>query len=409
MPPHNKPLFPIIERLPGYPLAEVVEQMNRQRREGADVINLGMGNPDGATPDFVVDKLCEAARKNKNHRYSVSRGIPKLRKAVCDMYERRWGVKLDFDQEAVVTMGAKEGLSHLILAITAPGDMVLAPNPTYPIHYFAPIIARASVRDIRMDDPGNYFSNLARAVKTVHPRPKILIASFPSNPTGHVVDLKFFEELIAFAKKNDLLVIHDLAYADTCFDGYVAPSILQVEGAKDVAVELYSMSKGYNMPGWRVAFALGNAAMIAALKKIKSYLDYGMFQPIQIAATVCLNDGADFAHETAALYQHRRDVFIDGLAKIGWNIPRPKATMFVWAKIPESFAHLDSVEFAKLLLKEADVCCAPGIGFGEYGEGHVRFALVENEKRIQQAVRGIKKWFQEAGTRADAKKLRQIV
>lgn len=409
MPISDKPQFPILERLPGYPLAEVVDQMNRQRREGADVINLGMGNPDGATPDFIVDKLCEAARKIKNHRYSVSRGIPKLRKAVCDMYERRWGVKLDYDHEAVVTMGAKEGLSHLILAITSPGDMVLAPNPTYPIHYFAPIIARASVRDIRLDSIEDYFSNLSRAVKTVHPRPKILICSFPANPTGHVVDVSFFKELVQFAKKNGLWIVHDLAYADTCFDGYEAPSILQVDGAKDVAVELYSMSKGYNMPGWRVAFALGNPAMIAALKKIKSYLDYGMFQPIQIAATVCLNDGAVFARENAALYQRRRDVIVDGLGKIGWEIPKPKATMFVWAKIPDAFSRLDSVEFAKLLLKEADVCCAPGIGFGEYGEGHVRFALVENEKRIQQAVRGIKKWFQGAGAEDGKRKLRSAV
>lgn len=387
--------FPILERLPGYPLAEVVEQMNAQRREGADVINLGMGNPDGASPEFVVDKLCEAARKSKNHRYSVSRGIPKLRQALCAMYERRFGVKIDPDTEAVATMGAKEGLSHLILAITAPGDMVLAPNPTYPIHYFAPIIARASVRDIRLGDLNDYFSNLSRAMRTVHPRPKILICSFPANPTGHVVDLDFFKELIAFAKKNSLWLVHDLAYADIAFDGYEPPSILQVDGAKDVAVELYSLSKGYNMAGWRVAFAAGNAAMIAALKKIKSYLDYGMFQPIQIAATVCLNEGDAFARENSGVYQHRRDVLIDGLDKIGWRIEKPKATMFVWAKIPEAFSKLDSVAFAKLLLKEADVCSAPGIGFGEYGEGHVRFALIENEKRLQQAVRNIKKWWQD--------------
>lgn len=387
--------FPILERLPGYPLAEVVEQMNAQRREGADVINLGMGNPDGASPDFVVDKLCEAARKSKNHRYSVSRGIPKLRQALCAMYERRFGVKIDPDTEAVATMGAKEGLSHLILAITAPGDMVLAPNPTYPIHYFAPIIARASVRDIRLGDLNDYFSNLSRAMRTVHPRPKILICSFPANPTGHVVDLDFFKELVAFAKKNSLWLVHDLAYADIAFDGYEPPSILQVDGAKDVAVELYSLSKGYNMAGWRVAFAAGNAAMIAALKKIKSYLDYGMFQPIQIAATVCLNEGDAFARENSGVYQHRRDVLIDGLDKIGWRIEKPRATMFVWAKIPEIFSNLDSVAFAKLLLKEADVCSAPGIGFGEYGEGHVRFALIENEKRLQQAVRNIKKWWQD--------------
>lgn len=388
--------FPIIERLPGYPLAEIVEQMQAQRRLGADVINLGMGNPDGATPDFVVDKLCEAAKKSKNHRYSVSRGIPKLRKALCDMYERRWGVALDMDHETVATMGAKEGLSHLVLAITAPGDMVLVPNPTYPIHYFAPIIARASVRDIRCNVMEDFFSNLSRAMKTVHPKPKILICSFPSNPTGHCVDVAYFKELIKFAKANGLWVVHDLAYADIAFDGYEPPSILQVDGAKDVAIELYSLSKGYNMPGWRVAFAAGNRAMITALKKIKSYLDYGMFQPIQIAATVCLNDGSEHARQISKMYEKRRDILVDGLNKIGWQIAKPKATMFIWAKIPDAFSHLDSVEFAKLLLKEADVCVAPGIGFGEYGEGHVRFALVENEKRLQQAVRSIKKFLASA-------------
>lgn len=387
--------FSILHRLPGYPLAEVVEQMQTQRREGADVINLGMGNPDGATPDFIVDKLCEAAKKSKNHRYSVSRGIPKLRQAVCDLYKRRWDVSLDFDHEVVATMGAKEGLAHLILAITQPGDMVLAPNPTYPIHYFAPVIARANVRDIRCQKEDDFFSNVSRAMRTVHPRPKVLICSFPSNPTAYCVDVKFFEELVSFAKKNELLLVHDLAYADISFDGYEPPSIMQASGAKDIAVELYSMSKGYNMPGWRVAFAVGNSTMIAALKKIKSYLDYGMFQPIQIAATVCLNEGGEFAKENSSLYQRRRDVFVDGMNKIGWQIEKPKATMFVWAKVPDTFSHLSSLEFSKLLLKEADVCCAPGIGFGEYGEGYVRFALVENEKRIQQAVRCVKKWFQE--------------
>ncbi|MFH1357916.1 MAG: aminotransferase class I/II-fold pyridoxal phosphate-dependent enzyme [bacterium] len=385
--------FALIERLPPYPLTEVVAQMTQLRIKGHDVINLGMGNPDMPSADFVVDKLCEAAKKNKNHRYSVSRGIPKLRMAVCELYERRYGVKLNFDDEVVVTMGAKEGLSHLIMAITQPGDVVLAPNPTYPIHYFAPVIARANVRDIRCDDMDFYFRNIERAIKTVHPRPKVLICSFPSNPTGFCVEKPFFKDLIKFAKKYGVYIVHDLAYADLCFDGYEAPSILQIDGAKKYAVELYSMSKGYNMPGWRVAFALGNPRMIHALKKIKSYLDYGMFQPIQIAATVALNNGDRFVNENCLVYQNRRDVFVDGMNKIGWQIDKPKATMFVWAKIPDKFVKQGSLKFSKLMLKEAHVCCAPGIGFGEYGDEFVRFALVENEKRIRQAVRGIKSWL----------------
>lgn len=386
----KQPEFSVIQRLPPYVLSEVVAQMNSQRKKGEDIINLGMGNPDGPTPQFIVDKLCEAAQKHKNHRYSVSRGIPKLRMAVCDWYMRRYNVKLDFDDETVATMGAKEGLSHLIMAITQPGDVVLAPNPTYPIHYYAPVIAGANVRDIRLENLDDYFVNLQKAIKTVHPKPKYLICSFPSNPTCYTVELDFFKDLVKFAKKHDLMIIHDLAYADLTFDGYVAPSILQVKGAKEICVELFSMSKGYNMPGWRVAFACGNKYLVAALKKIKSYLDYGMFQPIQIAATVALNEGDDFVKQNAKLYQDRRDVFIDGLAKIGWDIPKPKATMFVWAKIPDKFLKMGSFKFAKKMLTEAKVCCSPGVGFGEYGDEYVRFALVENEKRIQQAVRGIK-------------------
>ena len=386
--------FSLISRLPPYPLAEIVEQMQAQRKQGCDVINLGMGNPDGDSPDFVVDKLCEAAHKAKNHRYSVSRGIPKLRQAVCDWYQRKFAVRLDPDHEAVVTMGAKEGLSHLILAITQPGDMVLVPNPTYPIHYYAPILARCSVRDIRCDVMDGFFDNLSRAMKTVHPTPRLLICSFPSNPTGHVVDLKFFEELVAFAKAHQLYIIHDLAYADLTFDGYEAPSLMQANGAKDVGVELYSMSKGYNLAGWRVAFAVGNQKLVAALKKIKSYFDYGLFQPIQIAATVCLNDGDAFAKQNAEVYRRRRDILVEEFAKSGWGMPTPMATMFIWARIPEKFSHLSSVEFSKQMLKHANVCCAPGIGFGEFGEGHVRFALVENEKRIQQAAKSVKRWMQ---------------
>ena len=389
--------FGLIERLPGYPLAEVVQQMSDLRKKGFDIINLGMGNPDLPTADFVVDKLCEAAKKPKNHRYSVSRGIPKLRLAMCDWYKRHYGVKLDFDDEVIATIGAKEGLSHLILAITQPGDVVLSPNPTYPIHYFAPVIARANVRDIRCDTLDDYMLNLERAVKTVHPRPKVMICSFPSNPTGHCVDLKFFKELVKYAKKGGIYIVHDLAYADICFDGYKAPSILQVPGAKDIAVEIYSLSKGYSMPGWRVAFTVGNKRMVAALRKIKSYLDYGMFQPIQIAATVALNDGDKFVKDTCQIYQDRRDCFVDGFNNFGWNIAKPKATMFVWARIPEKLAGKGSLHFSKQMLDRAGVCCAPGIGFGEFGDDHVRFALVENEKRTRQAMKAIKKWFKEEG------------
>lgn len=394
--PKKSTSFGLIERLPGYPLAEVVQQMSSLRQKGQDIINLGMGNPDLPTPDFVVEKLAEAAHNHKNHRYSVSRGIPKLRMALCDWYKRRFDVSLDFDHETIVTMGAKEGLSHLILAITQPGDMVLAPSPTYPIHYFAPVIARSNVRDIPCNDIDSFFANVEYSVATVHPRPKVLVCSFPSNPTGVCVEVSFFKDLVRFAKKHDLYVIHDLAYADLCFDGYNAPSILQVPGAKDVAVELYSMSKGYNMPGWRVAFASGNPRMIAALKKIKSYLDYGMFQPIQIAATVALNKGDKFVAENCKIYETRRDVLVDNLNRMGWETPKPKATMFVWAKIPEKLAKKGSLHFSKEMLKNAGVCCAPGIGFGAYGEGYVRFALVENEKRIRQAVKGIKLWYKKA-------------
>ena len=387
--------FSLINRMPIYPLSEIVASMQNLRRKGADVINLGMGNPDGASPDFVVDKLCESAQKSKNHRYSVSKGIFKLRQAICSWYQRKYDVALDADEETVATMGAKEGLSHLIFATSQPGDVLLAPNPTYPIHYFAPILARANVRDIDLRDMNLYFQKLEKAIKTVHPKPKFLICCFPSNPTTDVVDLEFFKDLVAFCKKNDLYIIHDLAYADLCFDGYKAPSLLQVNGAKDIAVELYSMSKGYNMPGWRVAFTSGNKDMVKALTKIKSYLDYGMFQPIQIAATVCLNEGDEFAKKNSDIHQKRRDLFIEELAKIGWQVKKPKATMFIWAKIPEQFGHLNSVEFATEMLFKANVCVAPGIGFGEFGEGYVRFAMIENDKRLKQAVKNIKKWFNE--------------
>lgn len=382
--------FQRINRLPPYVLGQVVAQMTAQRKKGDDVINLGMGNPDLPTPQHIVDKLVEAAQKPKNHRYSVSRGIPKLRKAICDWYKSNYDVDLDWDHEAVAVMGAKEGLSHLILAVTQPGDIVLVPNPSYPIHLYAPVISGADVRSVRMDDMENFFPSLEKAIKSVFPKPRFLILSFPSNPTTEVVDLAFFEKVIAIAKENEMYVIHDLAYADLTFDGYKAPSILQVKGAKDVAVELYSLSKGYSMPGWRVGFVCGNRELVGALTKIKSYFDYGMFQPVQIAATVALNGPQSCVQEHCDIYKKRRDVLCEGLTKAGWVIEKPKATMFVWAKIPDKYSSLGSLEFSKLLLSEAKVCVSPGIGFGEYGEGYVRFALVENEKRIAQAVRGIK-------------------
>lgn len=387
----NQSQFPRMDRLPPYVLSEVTTQMNLLRKEGHDVINLGMGNPDLPTPPHIVNKLLEAAQKGKNHRYSVSRGIPKLRQAICDWYQRRYNVELDWDHEAIAVMGAKEGLSHLIMAITQPGDIVLVPNPSYPIHLYAAIIAGADIRGIRMDQFQDFFPYLERALKTIFPKPKYMILSFPSNPTTHIVDLDFFERVVHFAKKNDIKIIHDLAYADLNFDGYEAPSILQVKGAKDVAVEIYSMSKGYSMPGWRVGFVCGNREMVAALTRIKSYLDYGMFQPIQIAATVALNASDSHVKKISEIYRKRRDILCDELNKAGWTIEKPKATMFVWGKIPEKFEAMGSLEFSKHLISEAHVCVSPGIGFGEYGEGFVRFALVENEKRIRQAVKSIKK------------------
>lgn len=388
----KKPVtFPRISRLPPYILSEVTSQMNSARKQGHDIINLGMGNPDLPTPPHIVAKLIEAAQKPKNHRYSVSRGIPKLRQAMCNWYERHYQVKLDWDHEVIATMGAKEGLSHLILAVTEPGDMVMVPNPSYPIHLYAAVIAGANIHGLRMDSLADFFISLEQSLATLKPKPKVLIVSFPSNPTTHTVDLDFFERLIGIAKKEGVYVIHDLAYADLTFDGYKAPSILQVKGAKDIAVELYSLSKGYSMPGWRVGFVSGNRDLVGALTRIKSYLDYGMFQPVQIAATVALNGPDAPVHEICSIYQERRDVLCDGLTKVGWTIARPKATMFVWAKIPDKYSSLGSLEFSKLLISKAGVCVSPGLGFGEYGEGYVRFALVENANRIRQAVRGIKK------------------
>jgi alanine-synthesizing transaminase len=382
--------FPRLQRLPPYVLSAVADLMKEARRKGEDIINLGMGNPDIPTPKPVVEKLIEAAQKPVNHRYSLSRGIPKLREAITAWYKRHYAIELDPEKEAIVTLGAKEGLSHLVLAMTSPGDVVLVPNPTYPIHAYSVVIAGADARGVQIGNGVDFFENLKRAVKTTWPNAKLLILSFPSNPTTQVVELSFFEKLVAFAKDNDLKIIHDLAYADIVFDGYKAPSILEVPDARSIAVEFYSMSKGYSMPGWRVGFCVGNKDMVAALAKIKSYLDYGMFQPIQIAATVALNKLGNEVKRIADIYRGRRDVLCNGLSKMGWETEKPLATMFVWARIPEKFASMGSVEFAKLLLKKGKVAVSPGAGFGEFGEGFIRFALVENEARIRQALRGIR-------------------
>jgi len=387
--------FPRIKRLPPYVFAVVTELKSKMRRAGEDVIDLGMGNPDLPTPKHIVDKLIEAARNPRNHRYSLSRGIPKLRQAICSWYKRKYDVDLDPNTEAIATIGAKEGISHLMMAIMGPGDIAMVPNPTYPIHAYSVIIAGADVRSISLTSgEGDFMDRAQRAMKTLWPKPKVMIISFPHNPTTEVVDLAFFKRVVAFAKEHEMLVVHDLAYADLVFDGYKAPSILQVPGAKDVAVEMYSMSKGYSMPGWRVGFVVGNKRMVSALTRLKSYLDYGMFQAIQIAATVALNGPHRVVDEAVEVYRKRRDCLVDGFARIGWEFPKPQATMFVWAPVPEQFASIGSLEFSKLLLTKAKVAVSPGVGFGEHGEGFVRFALVENEHRIRQAIRGVKALLQ---------------
>ncbi len=363
----------------------------RLRRQNIDIVDFSMGNPDIATPAPIVDKLVEAAQKPVNHRYSLSRGIPNLRKAICDRYARHYGVQLDPDSEAIVTLGSKEGLAHLSLAILEPGDVVLAPDPTYPIHKYAPIIAGADVRSVPIGPGRNFFEDLEAAMRQAWPKPKVLFICYPHNPTTEVTDLEFFQKIVDFAKENHIWVVHDLAYADLVFDGYKAPSFLQAKGAKDVGVEFYSLSKSYSMPGWRVGFAVGNKDLIHALARIKSYLDYGMFQPIQIASTVALNGPEDCVHQIRDVYQERRDRLIEGLNRIGWETPSPKATMFVWAHIPEPFRKMGSVEFSKLLLQEAHVAVSPGLGFGSYGDEYVRFALIENEHRTRQAISSMRR------------------
>ena len=384
-------VFPRIKRLPPYVFAVVDKVKIEARRRGEDIIDLGMGNPNLPTPSHIVEKLIDAAKKPHNHRYSASRGITKLREAISNWYKRRFDVEIDPDKEAVVTIGSKEGLSHLILAMIGPGDIALVPNPTYPIHCYAVVIAGGNVRSVPLTEENDFFEELVKAAKATWPRPKLMIISFPHNPTTRVVDLDFFQKIVDFAKENKMWVIHDLAYADLVFDGYKAPSLLQIKGAKEVGVEFFSMSKSYNMPGWRVGFCVGNEKMIAALTRIKSYLDYGIFQPIQIASIIALNSPQDCVKETVRIYEERRDVLVDGLNRIGWRVEKPKATMFVWARIPEGYRHLGSIEFSKMLIEEAKVAVSPGIGFGEYGEGYIRFALVENPHRIRQAIRGLRR------------------
>jgi alanine-synthesizing transaminase len=360
------------------------------RREGVDIVDLGMGNPDIPTPRHIVEKLVEAAEKPQNHRYSASAGITKLRHAIADWYKRRWGVDIDPEEEAIATIGAKEGLSHFVLATVSPGDVVFAPNPTYPIHPYSVIIAGGDLRSIPIGPDRDFFEDLLAATKQTWPAPKMLIISYPHNPTTAVVDRAFFEKIVAFCREHDMIVVHDFAYADLVFDGYTPPSFLQVPGAKEIGVEFFTLSKSYSMPGWRVGFCVGNPQLIAALRRIKSYLDYGMFQPIQIAAIIALNGPYDCVQEIVEIYRQRRDALVDGLNRVGWAIDKPKGTMFVWAKIPEPYRKMGSIEFAKMLMVKARVAVSPGIGFGQYGDDHVRFALIENPHRINQAIRGIK-------------------
>ncbi|MDO9167589.1 MAG: alanine transaminase [Methylobacter sp.] len=382
--------FQRISRLPPYVFNIVNELKAKARAEGEDIIDFGMGNPDQPTPDHIVQKLIEAVQRPDTHRYSVSKGIPRLRKAICTWYKNRYDVDLDPETEAIVTIGSKEGLAHLALATLGPGDVVLVPNPAYPIHPYGVVIAGADLRHVPMVPGGDFFDELEKAIIDSWPKPKMLILNFPGNPTSQCVELDFFEKIITIAKEHNIWVVQDIAYADIVFDGYKAPSILQVEGAKDIAVEFFSLSKSYNMPGWRVGFMCGNKELVAALARIKSYLDYGTFTPIQIAAIAALEGPQECVTEIAEMYRKRRDVLCDGLVAAGWPVEKPKATMFVWARIPDAYQHMGSLEFSKKLLAEAKVAVSPGIGFGQHGDDHVRFGLIENEHRTRQAVRGIR-------------------
>jgi alanine-synthesizing transaminase len=382
--------FPRIKRLPPYVFNAIGELCLKARRAGEDIIDFGMGNPDEQTPPHIVNKLIEAAGKPANHRYSVSRGVYKLRLAITDWYKRRYDVELDPDCEAIVTIGSKEGIAHMALAILDQGDVVLAPTPTYPIHQYGCIIAGAQVQGVPLRRGEEFFDELTATVERTWPRPKFLIMNFPHNPTTATVDLKFMKHVVDFATENNIMVAHDFAYADLCFDGYQPPSMMQIAGAKKIGVEFFTLSKSYNMPGWRVGFAVGNPEMIGALGRLKSYFDYGMFAPVQVAAIAALNGPQDCVSEICAMYKSRRDVLVDGLNRAGWPVEKPRATMFVWAPIPEPFREMGSLEFAKFLLAEAKVAVSPGVGFGADGDGFVRFALIENEHRIRQAIRGIR-------------------
>ena len=385
--------FPRVNKLPPYVFDEIQKLKAAARKRGEDIIDFGMGNPDQSTPEEIVEKLRESVLKGPTHRYSQSKGIPRLRKAICDWYSRKYSVELDPETEAVVTMGSKEGLGHLALATLDQGDGVLVPNPSYPIHPYGFVIAGADIRHVPIGEDIDFFSELESAVTNTFPKPKMLVLNFPGNPSTECVEIDFFEKIVDFAKKNKIWVIQDLAYADICFDGYKAPSILQVDGAIDVAVEFFTLSKSYNMPGWRVGFCCGNKELLSALSRIKSYFDYGLFTPIQVAAIKALDEGDKYVDEIRDMYQSRRDVLIEGLNKAGWKVESPKATMFIWAKIPSTHKHLGSLEFSKQLLSEAQVAVSPGIGFGTYGEGYVRFSLIENEHRSRQAIRNIKKFL----------------
>jgi len=389
--------FPRIERLPPYVFNITGELKMAARRRGEDIIDMSMGNPDQPTPQRITDKLVEAALRENTHGYSISKGIPRLRKAICDWYKRRYEVEFDLESEAIVTIGSKEGIAHLMLATLDRGDTVLVPNPSYPIHIYGAIIAGADIRSVRMTPDVDFFDELQRGIKECTPKPKMMILGFPSNPTARCVELEFFERVVALARQHDILVVHDLAYADIVFDGWKAPSIMQVPGARDVAVEFFTMSKSYNMAGWRVGYMVGNKDLVAALARIKSYHDYGTFTPIQVASIIALDGDQACVEEVRAMYQNRRDVLARGLHEAGWMVEVPKASMYIWARIPEAYAAMGSLEFAKKLVAEARVAVSPGVGFGEYGDDHVRFALIENEARTRQAIRGIKDMFRKDG------------
>jgi alanine-synthesizing transaminase len=389
--------FSRIKRLPAYVFNITGELKASARRRGEDIIDFGMGNPDGATPQHIVDKMIEAARKPDTHRYSLSRGIPRLRRAIANWYERRYNVAIDPDTEAIVTIGSKEGIAHLCLATLDQGDVVLVPNPSYPIHIYGPVIAGANIRSVAIHDTDSFLAELEHDIPLMYPKPKMLILNFPANPTTQCVDLSFFERVVDLCRQHGIYLVHDLAYADIVFDGFRAPSILEVPGARDVAVEFFTLSKSYNMPGWRVGFMVGNKTLVSALSRLKSYFDYGTFTPIQVASILALEGPQECVTEICENYRCRRDVLVQGLNRLSWGVALPKATMFVWAPIPEHYRHMGSLEFSTFLLKEAKVAVSPGIGFGEYGDGHVRFSLIENEERTRQALRGIRHMFQKDG------------